>query len=270
MYLLAILLAYSLERTVQLGRNWEWRRLVLRWQHLQISQDKVEEWRQHRLGRVLWAILPALIIWFVLALFGNTLLTFVVSAAALFLAIRVPAARTAYRNYLDAATSGDEEGAQAALHKLQKLADRHEEASVENVLLWIHLRYYFAVFVYFLLFGVVGALVYATLRDMRHPHNERWSTAEQVIDWLPTRIMTLGFLLVGNFSRAAPLWLSSIGNVPQGNYAAATKIAAAAEDLTPKHEDDITSTALTTVALVKRNMLLFIVLLAVLTIGGWL
>ncbi len=269
MYLLAILLAYSLERTVQLGRNWEWRRLVLRWQHLQIAQGKVEEWRQHSLGKVLWAILPALIIWFVLALFHNTLLTFLVSVGALFLAIRVPAARAAYRNYLDAATSGDDETARGCLRKLQKMADRHEQAPIENVLLWIHLRHYFAVFLYFLLFGIVGALVYATLRDMRHPHNERWSTAQQVIDWLPTRIMTLGFLLVGNFSRAAPVWLSSIGNVPQGNYAAATKIAAAAEDLTPKHEDDITSTALTTVALVKRNMLLFIVLLAVLTIGGW-
>lgn len=259
MYLLAILLAYSLERTLEITRNFHWRRIILRWQHWQVKSTQLEGWRQHDLGQVLWAIIPALAIGFVLMLLNSTLVTFLVSAAGVLLAIQAPEARKAYKKYLQA--EADEDGAEQAhqLKKLQQASGRKEAAPVEHLLLWIHLRNYFAVLVYFVLLGVTGALVYATLREMRHSRSARWDTANQIINWLPTRLMSLGFLLVGNFSKAAAVWLNSVGNKPQNNFIALTKVAEQADDLT----------ALTTVALVKRNLLLYIVFVAVLTIGGW-
>ncbi|RUO62500.1 regulatory signaling modulator protein AmpE [Pseudidiomarina insulisalsae] len=279
MQLLAILLAYSLERTVTLSRNLHWRRIVLRWQHWQTrqtqmgrggdAQEKVSEWRQHLLGEVVWAVLPALIISFIVALLDSFLVSFVVGVLALLATMQCREARDAYKAYLEAANSGDDDGCAQQLRILRHAAARHEAASVHELLIWIHLRYYFATLLYYVLFGVFGALVYATLRDMKHPRNKSWKQLQLVVNWLPTRIMSFGFLMVGNFSKALPVWLNSVGNRPQNNFEALAKVANAAEDLTPKHEDDVTSTALTSVALVKRNMLFFIVLLATMTIAGW-
>lgn len=260
MYLLTILLAYSLERTFRFTRNLHWRRIILRWQHWQMSHTKLEDWRQHELGYVLWALIPALGIGFLLLLFNHTLLTFIVSVTGMLSAIQAPVARQAYQRYLAAAADDDDDEQERQYQRLRQASGRHESAPVEHYLLWIHLRHYFAVMIYFMLFGVTGALVYATLRDMRHSRHSHWHTVNQVIDWLPTRLMTLGMLLVGNFSAAAASWLNSIGNKPQNNFIALTKVAEQAESLTP----------LTTVALIKRNFLLYIVFAALLTIGGWL
>jgi len=208
----------------------------------------------------LWAIIPALLLGFILLLFNSTLLTFLVSTLGLLVAIQAPQARAAYKAYLTA--QEEEDGAEQArqLKLLQQASGRKDPAPVEHLLLWIHLRHYFAVMLYFILLGVAGALVYATLRDMRHSKSARWQTVHQVINWLPTRVMTLGFLLVGNFSKAAAVWLSSIGNKPQNNFTALIKVAEQAEDLS----------APTTVALIKRNFLLYVVFIALLTIAGWL
>lgn len=277
MSLLAILLAYSLERSVTLSRNFHWRRIVLRWQQWQSKQTqmgrdgqgKIAEWRQHLLGDIVWAVLPALIIVFIVALFESLLLSFAVGVLALLATMQCGQARQAYKAYLAAASDGDTAGAAEQLRQLRRAAGRHDAAPVHELLLWIHLRYYFAPLLYYVLFGTFGVLIYATLRDMRHHHNASWRKLQFVLHWLPTRVMTAGFLMVGNFSKALPVWLNSIGNKPQHNLEALGKVAAAADDLEQRHEDDITSTALTTVALVKRNLLFFIVLLAVLTIIGW-
>lgn len=275
MYLLALLLTYSLERTVQISRNWHWRRLILRWQHWQFANQKIAEFRAHGLGHLVWAIIPALLIGFVLALLGNSLVTFVVSVAGLLLAILLPKVRNAYRGYLAAGIAddrGERDEAAMAMHArtLRHQIGRDESASVADVLVYIHLRYYFAVFLYFLLFGITGALVYATIRDMRQPRTSSWRSLHQIIDWLPTRVMGFGFLLVGNFSQGFPIWLSSIGNQPQDNFTVASRLAAAAEPQSRDESGDAQQTALTTVALLKRNMLFFLVLVAILTIVHWL
>jgi AmpE protein len=275
MYLLALLLSYSLERTVQISRNWHWRRLILRWQHWQFAHHKIAEFRAHGLGHLLWAIIPALLIGFVLALLGNSLITFIISVAGLLLAIMLPKARQAYRGYLAAGITddqGERDEAAMAMHArtLRHQIGRDQSASVPEVLVYIHLRYYFAVFFYFILFGITGALVYATIRDMRQPRTSSWRSLHQIIDWLPTRVMGFGFLLVGNFSQGFPIWLSSVGNQPQDNFTVASRLAAAAEPQAGGDDADAQQTALTTVALLKRNMLFFLVLVAILTIVHWL
>lgn len=273
MQLLAIILAYALERTVTVGKNWHWRRLVLRWQHLEFEHTGLKEWKQNGLGQLVWALIPAFLIAFVVALSGNLLLHFIVGTAAIVLSIQCPQARVAYKEYLDSANAGDAARTAEALRQLRLASGRTDAAPVHDLLVWIHLRQYFAVLLYYVLFGIVGVLVYATLRDMRRPRRTssiNWQRAQFMIDWLPTRVMTFGFLLVGNFSKAAGIWLSSVGNIPGDNFSALTKIAAAAENLEPESSDDVTSTALTTVALLKRNLLLFIVFIAVFTISGWL
>jgi len=260
MSLLAILLAYSLERTLEVTRNLHWRRLVLRWQHAQFNNTQLQQWRQNNLGQVFWALIPALLVGFLLAIFNSLLLSFLISSLGLLVAIQAPQARAAYKAYVIAQEQEDAAEQAYQLRRLRQASGRQQAAPVEHLLLWIHLRHYFAVMLYFVLFGVMGALLYATLRDMRHERSEGWQTLQQIIDWLPTRAMGLGMLLVGNFRQAAAVWLSSIGNKPQNNFIALTKIAEAAEQLT----------AQTTVALVKRNFLLYIVLIALLTIAGWL
>jgi AmpE protein len=67
------------------------------------------------------------------------------------------------------------------------------------------------------------------------------------------------------------IWLSSIGNQPQDNFTVASRLAAAAEPYARADEPhDAQQTALNTVALLKRNMLFFLVLVSILTIVHWL
>lgn len=284
MPLFAIILAASLERTLNLSREWSWRRLLLRWQHLQFSKTQLQDWKQNGLGQLGWMLLPAFIIGFVLALFDNLLLSFIVSTGLLLVSMTCASARQSYKSYLAAAAQLDhadldhaersaaEQTVAASLTQLRKVSGRKDAPAIEHALLWIHLRYYFAVLLYFVLFGIIGALVYATLRDMRKPRHfetESWQRGQYLIDWLPTRVMALGFLFVGNFSKSAGLWLSTLGNIPADNFSALTNIAEAAEEL--RGEDiDRATTALTTVNLIKRNLLLFIVFISILTIAGWL
>ncbi|RUO78513.1 regulatory signaling modulator protein AmpE [Pseudidiomarina taiwanensis] len=285
MQLFAIILAVSLERSLAVGKHWTWRRMLLRWQQIQLHKTELQDWKQNGLGQLVWALIPAFLIGLVLALFDNMLLSFLASTGLLLVAMVCTPARKRYKEYVELCRQLDEtelskKERTALLHERELAAERlirsagHRDIdSVQQALLWIHLRAYFAVLLYFILFGIVGALVYATLRDMRRPKHiprSTWTRAYYLLNWLPTRVMSLGFLFVGNFSKASGLWLSTLGNIPPSNRDALFRVAAAADEITVEDPEQHGATALTTVGLVKRNFLLFIVFVSILTIAGWL
>ena len=88
-------------------------------------------------------------------------------------------------------------------------------------------------------------------------------------DWLPVRVFGLGLALVGHFSRASSVLLSYLGDTKTSGMQVFTDIARAAEPL-PEDALNCSDESCTLVQLAKRNILFFLALVAVLTLGGWL
>ena len=79
----------------------------------------------------------------------------------------------------------------------------------------------------------------------------------------------LGLALVGHFSRARGVLLSYLGDSTTPALQVYTDIARAAEPL-PDDALNCSDESCTLVQLAKRNVLFFLALVAVLTLGGWL
>ena len=83
------------------------------------------------------------------------------------------------------------------------------------------------------------------------------------------RITSLGFLLVGHFSRALPIWLGHFFAVNLSAKKLLVDVTQAAEEIEPD-ERDYTEEPCTLVKLAKRNILFLMAVISGLTLGGWL
>ena len=283
MQLIAVLLAFSIERLVRLPPAWHLEFYLNRWQTWLAARDSetVTKLQGNVWGALLLGLIPALLVGLVLAVVGPGLIALIISVAAILLAMACQPQRSTYRGYLNAAHRGDAE--QLDHHSQDLLSQEASSASQPlqtpaQALAWIHYRYYAAVLIIFVVFGAVGVLLYASLRellkqtetaaDQNAEHLATWQKVMWVGDWVPVRITTLGLLLVGHFSRALPVWLQSVMQPQQSAAAVLLSVAEAAEDKV-EGEPDHTTHPTQMVALFKRNLLLLIVALALLTLSGW-
>jgi len=298
MQLIAVLIAFSIERLYKLSPKWQVDYWLPRWLHWSGDNDALEKIRKLPLGRVWLALLPAALIALVVALLGHGLISFVISVLSLLAAITCTSNRQAYREFLRAAYRDGDDQASADSAAAEAPAFSADTAAAR--LSWVHYQHYAAVLIAYVLLGVLGALGYASLRallvnppvnaaDGDDDHDDAQEEAAQEahgnasaerlmhwVDWVPVRITTAGFLLVGNFSRALPAWINSFSTPHLPAAEVMAKIAAAADDAERTADDDDKDTtpaaiqpALSRVALLKRNLLLMIVVLALLTMGGW-
>ncbi|WP_085315280.1 CobD/CbiB family protein [Derxia lacustris] len=100
-----------------------------------------------------------------------------------------------------------------------------------RALLLVH-RHVFGVFVWYVILGPVGAVLYrvteGAARLWHHPEAERFGEFARgvfaVIDWLPVRLTALGFAIVGNFEDAMYAWRT--GSARWGDETGAIVLAA--------------------------------------------
>lgn len=87
------------------------------------------------------------------------------------------------------------------------------------------------------------------------------------LDWLPVRITSFGYMFVGHFSKALPVWLESLfdGNKPA--HEILIDVAQKSEDIMVD-EDDCTAEPCLLVRLAKRNVLLILAVISILTLVG--
>jgi AmpE protein len=88
-----------------------------------------------------------------------------------------------------------------------------------------------------------------------------------VVEWVPVRLAAVGFLIVGHFSRALPVWLSLCFDTSTCAKDVLTRVAIAAEDV-QSEPDDLVTEAVTLVSLAKRNILFILSIVAILTLLG--
>jgi AmpE protein len=87
------------------------------------------------------------------------------------------------------------------------------------------------------------------------------------LDWLPVRLCAFGYMFVGHFSKALPMWLENLFDISKPAHQLLIDVAQQSED-TIVNDEDITSQPCLLVSLAKRNVLLFCALIATLTLVG--
>lgn len=87
------------------------------------------------------------------------------------------------------------------------------------------------------------------------------------LDWLPVRITSFGYMFVGHFSKAIPVWLENLFDFHKPTYKVLIDVAETSEDLMVGKED-CTAEPCLLVRLAKRSVLLFLAVISILTLAG--
>jgi AmpE protein len=87
------------------------------------------------------------------------------------------------------------------------------------------------------------------------------------VDWLPVRITSFGYMFVGHFSKAMPVWLENCFDFNKPTHQILIDVAVKSEDILVE-EHDCTAEPCLLVRLAKRNALLVLAVIAVLTLTG--
>jgi AmpE protein len=87
------------------------------------------------------------------------------------------------------------------------------------------------------------------------------------LDWLPVRIIAFGYMLVGHFSRALPVWLESFFDVGKLPHNVLISVAEKSEDFMID-KSDCTAEPCLLVRLAKRSLLLCLSVIAMLILTG--
>jgi len=87
------------------------------------------------------------------------------------------------------------------------------------------------------------------------------------LDWLPVRIASFGYMFVGHFSKAMPVWLESLFDNQKATHQVLIDVAEKSEDIMV-NEDDCTAEPCLLVRLAKRNVLLVLAVISILTLAG--
>jgi AmpE protein len=216
----------------------------------------------------------AIIAFLLLVQIDNVLLKLIIDTAILMVCIGCPAIRETYKCYLQAANRGDFQA--CSLYAEQLGYEQHNEATFGQNLVWLNYQHYAAVIIWFAVLGPTGAIFYVLAREgAAHLQNTQHDAAEnaiklmKILDWVPVRITALGFLLVGHFSRALPIWLGYFADIQVSARQLLCEVSRAAEEVEPD-ENDCTEEPCTLVRLAKRNILFLVVVISVLSLSGWL
>jgi len=273
MTLISLLLVLLVERVTTKSKYWQARFYTDK--YLQSIQS--QGWFNS--SSKSWALaliifVPVIIVYLVVQKFAGGLLEFIISTAILMICVGCPAIRATYKCFLQAANRGDLQA--CSMYEDQINGDNKETVSFGLSLVWQNYRHYTAVILWFAACGAAGVVLYVLIRELdsrlsndNDPVGNQVKRLLNIVDWVPVRITALGFLLVGHFSRAFPTWL---GYLPDPAVQAKTlllDVSKKAEEIEPD-ENDCTEEPCTLVRLAKRNVMFLLVIIALLTLTGWI
>ena len=277
MTLISILIALIIERLDARGKYWQMQTYASI--YLDKSQGFSGLFKQSMLV-FLWLLVPALLVAGAARFIDFVLWQMLVNVVVLLVCLGCVFYREKYKGYLNAMQRNDSEA--ASLYALQLGQKRTEEQrggeTLGQTLAWINFRFYCAVIFWFVALGPAGAVFYALVRsfadavregkaDSLKPHKKMLQALLFWLDWLPARIASFGFLIIGNFNKGTSCWLKHVLNFSISNRKMVTETALAAEQVEAQHIG-CTVEALCMVKLVKRNVLFFLAIIAALTLFG--
>jgi AmpE protein len=272
MTLISLLIALAVERVIVKSPYWHYDFYFSRYLDLIEKQGWGKD-NASMFGVLALSLIPSILIGLlssvVLGFFLGTLL----NLALLLVCLGCPMQRASYKGFLRAAQQGDMTACDLYSGQMGHDVTQTEFSFGQN-LVWTNYSHYAAVIIAFVFFGGAGAVFYVLARNIAGIYVDRESQAakhaEQVlyfIDWIPVRITALGFLLVGHFSRAMPIWLAALFNKDISAKSLLADVSKAAEEI-DTNPNDCTEEPCTMVRLAKRNVIFLLMVLSLLTLAG--
>ena len=198
-----------------------------------------------------------------------------------------PALGARVDSYTAALGNADEAAAEQILAGI--LYDQPEDGAVaeQQVLAALMLRaheYLFAVVFWFLLLGAVGALLYCLVVNLalRHePRADRYADAvralHRILMWPSARLLALGFALGGSLVSALDSWRTVSGHTLASSRDVITRTGLGALNYEPtgiaaqdNDNADFISRIKDTMGLINRTLIVWLIVLGLMTIAGWI
>lgn len=279
MTLISILIALIIERLDARGKYWQMETYASAYLK---KSNQLESVFKHPTLLLLWLLLPALVVGFIVHTFDFVLWQMLINVVVLLVCFGCVYYREKYKGYLNAMQRNDSEAATLYAAQLgqKRTEDKRGGETLGQTLAWINFRFYCAVLFWFVVLGPAGAVFYALVRTVADavrsqkitflfPQKQFLQTLLFWLDWLPARIASFGYLIIGNFNKGTSCWLKHLLDFKISNRKVITETALAAEQVEQQHIG-CTVEALCMVKLVKRNVLFFLALTAGLTLFGQL
>lgn len=118
----------------------------------------------------------------------------------------------------------------------------------------------FGPMLWYFVFGPIGLVLYVVVGSLREqlPDQRYFLITQGVLDWVPVRVLGLTFALAGNFGTVFKLWMSELLKPVVGDCDQVTAFGDAALGA----DSDV-------MALIRRTLLIWLVLMALITIARW-
>ncbi|MCF2908870.1 beta-lactamase regulator AmpE [Pseudoalteromonas sp. DL2-H2.2] len=293
MMLISIIIALVIERLGARSEHWQIDFYLGKYLALSKKQLSEKGMFGSDFGVMIWFVLPTILVALVYHLSDFVLFQLILNVLILLVCFGCGRYRRLYKGYLNALTRGDSEA--VTLYALQMGQERTEtERNGETfgqTLVWINFQHYCAVMFWFVMLGAPGAVLYASvrylvetlterqeddlpaqvslLRSLLGTHTKRFTKLLFWLNWLPARVASFGYLIIGNFTKGTGCWLKYLLDFDTPNRQVVSEIALAAEQIEQQFFG-CTYEATCMMRLVKRNILFFLVLTALLTLFGGL
>ncbi|MCL1038290.1 beta-lactamase regulator AmpE [Shewanella submarina] len=280
MALFSLLMAILVERLKVLPASLQFDHLLAIYHKQLFRDEQVSSAGMMALALVLPASALYVVSWAVAGLFWGGL-TLALWVAVAVLCFTHKAQRDAFKRYVQAACRGD---VQACFHYAQELdcsecldaVDQCQLAArVGQSVAWTNYRYYGAVALYFILAGPIGAVLYCTVRFYSEEKLKRKLDLPLVdellflLDWIPSRLFAFGYVLCGEFSKSIDAWRKLALSPTTQARDIIVQTAVAAEPQACDREEGISlQPTIAMLALSKRNFILLVCVLSLLTIFG--
>lgn len=292
MSLLSLLIALMAEKSLS-SSLWRFDHYYQKYIHYFQNNTFLSKHNNSSLASLLFLLIPVAVVYLVMQLIDDGLLHLIISTAILIVCFGCCATRKYYKSYLHASFQG--ESTTAELYHQQLLQDKNiPEMSFGQALIWLNYRYYIAVMIFFVLFGATGVVFYRLLttiieqqpskdspsiNETDNPCTEKSTQTNQsfdcrnyhqilfLLDWLLVRIISFGYMFVGHFSKAFPMWIESLFDFNKPTYKILIDVAQKSEDIMID-KDDCSAEPCLLVRLAKRNLLLVLSVISILTLMG--
>jgi AmpE protein len=304
MSLLSLLIALAADRTLS-AKVW---RFNFYYQYYLHFFSKNFTAKQGAVASAIFIALPVVATYLLLDFVDSSVIELLLSTLILIVCFGCTATQNSYKSYLHSAFRGEE--ITTKMHHQQLLSDKNlPEIGFGQALIWLNYRYYIAIMLFFTVFGAAGAVFYRLLTtviehkkaqcvaetfesktqatvegesDSQYKAQHEGSVAPTImngcqnhhdvlfwLDWLPIRIASFGYMFVGHFSKALPVWLESLFDNKKPTHQVLIDVAEKSEDIMV-NKDDCTAEPCLLVRLAKRNVLLVLAVISILTLAGLL
>ncbi len=306
MSLLSLLIALAAERSFS-AQVWHFN---FYYQHYLTFFSKNFTAKQGSIASAVFIILPVMAISLLLELIDNSVIELLISTLVLIVCFGCTTTRNSYKEYLHSAFRGEETTTEMHHQQLLSDKNLPNMGFGQaliwlNYRYYIAIMLYFTVFgaagaiFYRLLTTVIEhkkakCMAQANENntqaeassvdesDTAHESIHEGSIAPNIvrgcqnhhdvlfwIDWLPVRIASFGYMFVGHFSKAMPMWLESLFDNKKPTHQVLIDVAEKSEDIMV-NEEDCTAEPCLLVRLAKRNVLLVLAVISILTLAGLL